>query len=326
MKINDTLRAMLDSVGLGMPDLSLPDMSGLSTQQIAQRLRGSFFRASRAIESDAPELADVSSLIVDGGDGPLPARIYTPLGAGIGATPGIVYFHGGGFVIGDLDSHDMIARRLAHAARARVISVDYRLAPEHKFPAAHNDAEASWRWIVERAEELHLDPERLAVSGDSAGGNLAASLSQDMLRKGGPLPAFQLLLYPLVQFMDIRSKKMPLQESGFFISPALFDYFRNAYLSDTEERSHLRMSPLFAPDEDFAGLPPAHTIVCGWDPLGDEGRAYTDKLTAHGVPATLEEYPNQVHGFLNLTAVSKTAREAIQTAGEIVGKALGSLD
>ena len=326
MKINDTLRAMLDSVGLGMPDLTLPDMSGLSTQQIAQRLRSSFMRTSRAIESDAPELADVSALIVDGGDGQLPARMYTPLGAGIGAGPGIVYYHGGGFVIGDLDSHDMIARRLAHSARARVIAVDYRLAPEHKFPAAHDDADASWRWIVERADELKIDPDRLAISGDSAGGNLAASLSQEMLRCDGPLPAFQLLLYPLVQFMDIRSKKMSLQESGFFISPALFDYFRNAYLGSTEDRSHLRMSPLFAPDEDFAGLPPAHTIVCGWDPLGDEGRAYTQKLAAHGVPATLTEYPNQVHGFLNLTAVSKQAREAIQSAGEIVGKALGSVD
>ena len=326
MKINDTLRAMLDSVGLGLPDLTLPDMSGLSTQQIAQRLRASFFRASRAIESDAPELADVSALIVDGGDGPLPARLYTPLGAGLGAGPALVYFHGGGFVVGDLDSHDMIARRLAHAARARVIAIDYRLAPEHKFPAAHNDADTAWRWIVERADELNIDPDRLAVAGDSAGGNLAASLSQEMLRTGGPLPAFQLLLYPLVQFMDIRTKKMPLQESGFFISPKLFDYFRNAYLGSTEERSHIRMSPLFAPDENFAGLPPAHIIVCGWDPLGDEGRAYAAKLSAHGVPATLSEYPNQVHGFLNLTAVSKTARDALQEMGEIVGKALGSVD
>jgi acetyl esterase len=326
MKINDTLRAMLDSVGLGLPDLSLPDMSGLSTQQIAQRLRASFFRASRAIESDAPELADVSALIVDGGAGPRPARFYTPLGAGLGAGPAMVYFHGGGFVVGDLDSHDMIARRLAHASRARVISVDYRLAPEHKFPAAHEDADTAWRWIIDRADELNIDPDRLAVAGDSAGGNLAASLSQEMLRTGGPLPAFQLLLYPLVQFMDIRTKKMPLQESGFFISPALFDYFRKAYLGSTEDRSHLRMSPLFAPDDDFAGLPPAHIITCGWDPLGDEGRAYADKLAAHGVPVTIEDYPNMVHGFLNVTAVSKQAREALQTAGEIVGRALGAID
>lgn len=326
MKINDTLRAMLDSVGLGMPDLSLPDMSGLSSQQIAQRLRSSFHRASRAIESDVPELADISSLIVDGGDGPLPARLYTPLGAGIGNGPGIVYFHGGGFVIGDLDSHDMIARRMAHAARARVISVDYRLAPEHKFPAAHDDADTAWRWIIDRAAELNLDPDRIAVAGDSAGGNLSAALCQEMLRTDGPMPAFQLLLYPLVQFMDIRTKKMPLQESGFFLSPALFDYFRDAYLAKADDSSNVRMSPLFAPDEDFAGLPPAHIIVCGWDPLGDEGRAYADKLAAHGVPATLTEFPNQVHGFLNLTAVSKPAREAIQTFGEIVGKALGSRD
>ena len=326
MKVNDTLRAMLDSVGLGLPDLSLPDMSGLSTQQIAQRLRASFFRASRAIETNAPELADVSPLIVDGADGPLPARLYTPLGAGLGPGAAMVYFHGGGFVVGDLDSHDMIARRLAHASRARILSIDYRLAPEHKFPAAHEDALAAWRWIIDRAPELNIDPDRLATAGDSAGGNLAASLCQDMLRTDGPLPAFQLLLYPLVQFMDIRTKKMPLQESGFFLSPALFDYFRDAYLGSIEERSHVRMSPLFAPDEDFAGLPPAHIITCGWDPLGDEGRAYADKLSAHGVPTTIKDYPNMVHGFLNLTAVSKQARDALQTTGEIVGRALGSLD
>ena len=223
MDMQKTLRAWMDSIGIGPVAFNPPDFSGLSSKQIAIRLRSSFFKASRAVEPDVPQLADISAHIIEGADGPLPARLYTPLAAGVGAGPGMIYFHGGGFVMGDLDSHDIIARRLAHSSRCRVLSVDYRLAPEHKFPAAHDDAEAAWHWTVARADMLGMDPDRIAVSGDSAGGNLAAFLCQEMNRTSGPMPAFQLLLYPLVQFVDIRAKKMKFQESGFFISPNLFD-------------------------------------------------------------------------------------------------------
>jgi len=315
---------MLDSVGMGLPDLTMPDFSGLSTAQTAQRLRKSFFRASRAVERDVPDLADVSAMTVDGAEGALPARLYTPLGAGIGPGPGILFYHGGGFVLGDLESHDMICRRLADASRCRVLSVDYRLAPENKFPAAHKDAEASWQWAVERADVLKMDPERMAVAGDSAGGNLAAFVCQEMARTEGPLPAFQLLLYPLMQFVDIRTKKMTFQEGGFFISPNMFDYFRNAYLEREVDRTDKRVSPLFAPDDDFAGLPPAYIMLCGWDPLRDEGKVYARKLEAHGVPVTISEHLSMVHGFLNLTSVSKVARDAIRESGEFVGRTLGA--
>lgn len=326
MDINKTLRAFMDSVGLGQMEFTTPDFSGLSSKQIATQLRNSFFRASRAVEPDVPELANISAHIVDGGDGPLPARLYTPLAAGTGAGPGIIFFHGGGFVLGDLDSHDMIARRLAASSRCRVLSVDYRLAPEHKFPAAHRDAEAAWKWIIKEADAIGMDPDRIAVSGDSAGGNLAAFLAQEMKRTNGPRPAFQLLLYPLVQFLDIRTKKMSFQQSGFFISPALFDYFRDAYIEYEADRADIRVSPLFAPEDDFSGLPPAHFVLCGWDPLADEGRAYADKLSAHGVHVTMKEHANMVHGFMNLTGISKPAREAIHEAGKLVGKALGALE
>ena len=326
MDMQKTLRAWMDSIGIGPVAFNPPDFSGLSSKQIATRLRSSFFKASRAVEPDVPQLADISAHIIEGADGPLPARLYTPLAAGVGAGPGMIYFHGGGFVMGDLDSHDIIARRLAHSSRCRVLSVDYRLAPEHKFPAAHDDAEAAWRWTVARADMLGMDPDRIAVSGDSAGGNLAAFLCQEMNRAGGPMPAFQLLLYPLVQFVDIRAKKMKFQESGFFISPNLFDYFRDAYVRKESERTDPRVSPLFADETDFAGLPPAHIITCGWDPLKDEGQTYGDKLAAHGVPVTMREHDNMVHGFMNLTGVLKHAREAIHEVGEIVGKALGALD
>lgn len=326
MDINKTLRAFMDSVGIGPIAFNKPDFSALSSKQVATQLRASFLKASRAVEPNVPDLANVSVHIVDGGDGALPARLYTPLAAGTGAGPGIVYFHGGGFVMGDLDSHDMITRRLAAASRCRVLAIDYRLAPEHKFPAAHADAEAAWRWVIENAALIGMDASRIAVCGDSAGGNLAAFLAQEMRRVDGPMPAFQLLLYPLVQFVDIREKRMAFQESGFFISPNLFDYCRDAYVGEETERTDPRVSPLFAPEDDFSGLPPAHIVLCGWDPLHDEGRAYSDKLSAHGVPVTLKEYPNMVHGFMNFTGVSKPAREAIHDAGKIVGKALGALE
>ena len=317
MKIDDGMREFFDR-------MKIPDFSGLDWKQSTEKLRESFFRASRAVERDAPHMADTSLMAIDGADGPLKARMYTPLGAGIAPGPGLVFFHGGGFVLGDIDSHDMICRRLADGARCRVISVDYRLAPEHRFPAAHEDAEAAWRWIVAHAETLGLDTDRLAVGGDSAGGNLSAFIAQQMNRTGGPMPAFQLLMYPLVQFADIRSKKMKFQESGFFISPAVFEFYRDAYITDAADRMDVRVSPLFAGDEDFSGLPPAHVILCGWDPLKDEGQAYADKLAAQGVPVTVREHAGMVHGFMNLTGVSTKAREAIKAAGETVGKALGA--
>lgn len=140
------------------------------------------------------------------------------------------------------------------------------------------------------------------------------------------MPAFQLLIYPLVQFVDIRAKKMTFQEGGFFLSPNLFDYFRDSYIAKDTDRMDKRVSPLFAADDDFAGLPPAHMVLCGWDPLKDEGRAYASKLAVHGVPVTIREHPGMVHGFMNMTAVSNPARQAIQDAGIVVGKALGALD
>lgn len=304
--------------------IKLPDLNPLDLRGSADSLRRSFFRASRSIETDLPDLAEISNLIMDGADGPLKARLYIPKGAGIAPASGLVFFHGGGFVLGDLDSHDVVCRRLADGAKCRILSVDYRLAPEHKFPTAHADALAAWCWAVERSDLLGFDPDRIAVAGDSAGGNLAAYICQEANRAGLLMPAFQLLLYPLVQFADLRTKKLNFQEGGFFISPTLFDYFRDSYLSSDSERMDPRVSPLFADAEDFQGLPPAHLVLCGWDPLKHEGQAYADKLAAHGVPVTLREHPGMVHGFMNLTGLSVPAREAIFAAGRVVGEALGS--
>lgn len=318
MNFDDTLRQFMDK-------FQMPDLAALDWKGSVDRLRQQFHIASRTIERDAPDMADISHLFIPGPAGSLRARLYTPLGAGIPPGPGIVFFHGGGFVLGDLDSHDMICKRLAEGARCRVIAVDYRLAPEHKFPAAHADALAAWNWIVTHGPKCGMDPDRLAIGGDSAGGNLSAFVSQEMVRTGGKLPAFQLLLYPLVQFVDIRTKKMTFQEGGFFISANLFEYFRDAYIDEQPDRMDPRVSPLFATPDAFKGLPPAHVVLCGWDPLKDEGLAYADKMASFGVPVSVREHPGMVHGFMNLTALSDTVRNAIRDAGHVTGKALGAI-
>jgi len=318
MTLDESFRQFMDR-------FHVPDLSRLDWKNSTDKLRQQFYVASRAIERDAPEMADISLLRVAGAAGPLKARLYTPLGAGMPPGPGIVFFHGGGFMLGDLDSHDMVCKRLAEGARCRVIAIDYRLAPENTFPAAHEDALAAWNWIAGNAARLGLDPERLAVSGDSAGGNLSAYLAQEMNRTDGPRPAFQLLLYPLVQFVDIRTKKMSFQEGGFFISANLFEYFRDSYIADESQRMDVRVSPLFAGPDAFKGLPPAHFVLCGWDPLKDEGLAYADKMASFGVPVTVREHAGMVHGFMNMTALSDTVRLAIRDAGHVVGKALGAV-
>lgn len=318
MTFDDALRNFREKLhlpGMQPPDLRVP----------IERMRQQFFKMDYSGEPDAPELAEVRLLTVPGPAGPLKARLYVPLGAGVPPGPGILFFHGGGFVLGDLDSHDMICRRLAEGSRCRVLAIDYRLAPETCFPCAHEDAIASWRWISQNGHDVGIDPRRVAVAGDSAGGNLAAFVCQEMKRLGGPAPAFQLLLYPLLQFADIRSKKMPPQESGFFISVGLFEFFRGHYMPDAATHMDPRISPLFATAEELRGLPPAHVIVCGWDPLHDEGLAYAAKLRAVGVHASHREYPSMVHGFLNLTHISATARSAAREAGTITGQSLGAI-
>lgn len=305
--------------------LHLPEMQPPDLRLPIERLRQQFFRMDYSGEPDAPELAEVKLLTVPGPSGPLKARLYVPLGAGIPPGPGILFFHGGGFVLGDLESHDMICRRMAEGSRCRVLAIDYRLAPETCFPCAHDDALAAWQWISNHGEEIGIDHRRIAVAGDSAGGNLAAFICQQMNREGGPMPAFQLLLYPLLQFADIRSKKMSPQESGFFISVGLFEFFRGHYLPSPETFMDPRISPLFAPAEELRNLPPAHIIVCGWDPLHDEGLAYAAKLRAMGIQVSEKEYPSMVHGFLNLTHISATARTAAREVGKVTGEALGAI-
>ncbi|TFV60415.1 alpha/beta hydrolase [Mycobacterium sp. PS03-16] len=257
---------------------------------------------------------DVSELTVPGPAGPMAARLYRPTGADAD-TALLVFFHGGGFVIGDLDSHDDLCRLIARDGGLNVLSVDYRLAPEHKAPAAVDDAYAAFRWAVEHAVELGADPQRIAVGGDSAGGNLAALVSQRARNDGVTLPALQLLIYPAVDLCsDTRSKT--LFADGYFLTRRDMDWFMEQYLGGADvDPADPAVSPLLA--DDLSGLPPALILTGGFDPLRDEGRSYADALRAAGVEVDFREEGTLVHAFANffpLGGGSATATAAMISA------------
>jgi acetyl esterase len=249
--------------------------------------------ANDAARAGGPPI--VLAEVRDAEAGGVPARLYVPHDA---ATPGplVVYFHGGGHVLGDVDSHDAMCRWLARESRIRLLSVDYRLAPEHPFPAAVDDAVAAFRYATANAAELGADPARVAVGGDSAGGNLAAMAAQLTASDDRP-PAYQLLIYPVCDY----SRERPSYElfaTGFFLTRAEMRWYRNHYLPDGEAALDPRASPLLR--DDLSGLPPAYVATAGFDPLRDEGEDYARALRDAGVPVTLRRYAGWVHGFANV--------------------------
>jgi len=234
----------------------------------------------------------------------LPARLYVPSGAPA-AGPLLVFFHGGGFFCGDLDSHDGPCRFLAEQAGVRVLAVDYRLGPEHRFPAAHDDAVAAYAWTLEHAAELGADPERLGVGGDSAGGNLGATVAIEAARQGWPVAA-QLLVYPATQ-SDRQTRSAGLFAEGFYLTQAFMDLADRSYSPDVPADDP-RLSPMQA--ELPPGLAPALVYTAGFDPLRDEGEAYADRLRAAGAPVELTRFGDQIHGFFNIVGVGRTSRAA----------------
>jgi acetyl esterase len=268
----------------------------------------------------APEpVAAVENLVVGGPEAPIPIRVYTP--AGTPPLPLVVGFHGGGFVIGSLDSHDGVSRRLANASGCIVVSVGYRLAPEHRFPTAVEDAYHATRWVAEHAAELNGDPGRIAVCGESAGGNLAAVVALLARDRGGPGLAFQLLVYPPVDMGGDYPSRTANGE-GYLLSLEDMRWYQSNYLNDLSERADPRASPLRAPSH--AGLPPALIITAGYDPLRDEGEAYGGRLRAAGVPVRVSRYHGMVHGFFGMAGVLDGATEAMEEAGLALRQALGS--
>jgi acetyl esterase len=254
----------------------------------------------------AARVRDVTSVdrTVPGAEGPRRARIYTPASARGGAAPGLVFFHGGGFVLGSIESHDGVCRELASLAGVVIASVDYRLAPEHRFPAGIDDAVAATRWLLENAASIGVDPERLAVGGDSAGGNLSAEVALT-LRDDQRQPAFQLLVYPCTDLTRAMPSHRQFRE-GFALPEATILFFRQHYLPDVSLERDPRASPLFA--EDLSRLPPALVVTAGFDPLRDEGRAYADKMRSAGVKVEYVCSEGSQHGFFNTGMLDESAR------------------
>ncbi|MFB9726692.1 alpha/beta hydrolase [Haloechinothrix salitolerans] len=244
--------------------------------------------------------------------GELYSRLYIPNHVGENA-PLLVFYHGGGWVVGNVETHDDAVRFLAQHAGVRALSVDYRLAPEHPFPAAVEDAIDTYEYVVANAEQLGADPNRIAVGGDSAGGNLAAVVAQQAKDNGGNLPAFQLLIYPEVDFVNRRASRKFFSE-GFFLTDDDMNWFEGHYVPEGADKSDPRLSPLLA--KDLSGLPPAAVITAGFDPLRDNGEAYYDALKKASVPVTLHRHWDLIHGFINLLGISPRFREAtLEIAG-----------
>jgi len=273
-----------------------------------------------ALYPGVPEVAAVRALAADGPAGPIALRLYLGLGAPAGAPlPALVYFHGGGWTVGDLDTHDIVCRTLANRARCAVVAVDYRMGPEHKFPAAVEDCVAATRWVAAQAPTLGLDAARIAVGGDSAGGNLATVVAIT-LRDAGALPlVFQALVYPATdQRMDSASHASFAE--GYLLTRENMLWYRGNYLAPGDY-DDWRASPLRA--ADLARLPPAHIITAGYDPLRDEGRAYSDRLVAAGVPVLYECFEGMAHGFLTMGGVLAAANHALYRLAQSLAQAFG---
>ena len=269
--------------------------------------------ASRAAEYEFVELCGpeepVASVVdhsVPVKDGEIGVRVYTPEGAA--PFPCLVYFHGGGWVAGDLNTMDRPCRTFANGAGCVVVSVDYRCAPEHKFPTAADDSYAATRWVADNAAELGIDAARIALGGDSAGGNLTAVVSQMARDQGGPVIAFQLIIYPVIDFSFDTSSYRDLAE-GYGLTKPMMEWFWDQYLADPADGAHPYASPIRA--TSLSGLPPAAVFVAGFDPLRDEGLAYADALRAAGVAVETRNLDDMVHGYLQMGAVSAGARRAV---------------
>ena len=285
-----------------------------------QTARAQYLAMVNARAEEPKPMAEVKNRDIPGEQGPIPVRIYRPHEVA-GAAPSLVFYHGGGHVFGDLDSHDIVCRNLATLVPCVVISVDYRLAPEHKFPAAALDAYAAYRWIAEHAAGLEIDPGRIAIGGDSAGGNLVAvtSLMARDCDPDGPSPCFQLAVYPVTDY-GCDTESYQTYATGFGLLEAeSMRWFRNHYLRSEADREDWRAAPLKA--ESFANLPPACVILAECDVLHDEGAAYANALAGAGVPVELREFEGMIHGFFTLTPVLDGAAEAQEYAAEVLRKA-----
>jgi acetyl esterase len=293
---------------------SVPSMS----EETPEQAREGFRRLTLGSRLQVVEVGSVSELVIPGPAGDLAARVYRPEVEG--PVPTVVLFHGGGWVIGDLDTHDNMARSICRDCSAVVVSVDYRLAPENPFPAAVEDALAATEWVGERLADLG-GSEKLAVAGDSAGGNLSAVVAQQLRDAGGPAIAAQLLIYPAVDVTGEYASRLENAE-GYFLDLPTMAWFMNHYAADPAHHTDPRVSPLR--HHDLTGLPPAVVVTAEFDPLRDEGEAYAAELSAAGVPVEVRRFDGMIHGFFDMGGFSPAAQAAVDEACELFAKVLAT--
>ena len=290
----------------------LAAQEGPAVSDVSPQAAREMYAAISGMSGAPAPVENVEDRDIPGPGGEIPVRIYTP--ALSGPLPALVYFHGGGWVIGDLDTHDAICRTLANSARCVVVSVDYRLAPEHKFPAAVDDAYAATVWVADHAEEIGVDKRRVAVGGDSAGGNLAAVVALIARGKSTPRLAYQLLVYPSTDSGAFETPSHVENAEGYFLTKDLVKWFLAHYTRSEADALDPRLSPLRA--DDLVGLPPALVITAEFDPLRDEGEAYAARLRDDGVPVTVTRYDGMIHGFWQMSGLLQQSRDALQQAAE----------
>jgi len=301
--------------------LAAVNLPSLPEQTVAQ-LRAQMDMSTHFL-GELPRVAHVEDRRIPGPGGTLRIRIISPQAAGSGPLPVVVYFHGGGWVLGNIASHEGICRAVANAGGVLVVTVDYRLAPEHPFPAAAEDAYATTSWVAEHAAEFGGDPRRIAVAGDSAGGNLAAVTCLIARDRGGPSLDFQVLLYPITDY-DLNNKTYIENADGYFLTRTEMTWYWEHYVEKAEDCWHPHVSPLRA--SDLTRLPPAFVITAEFDVLRDEGEAYARQLQAAGVAAKLRRYDGMIHGFIRRYPFFDQGRVAIDEIGRELRTALSITD
>ncbi len=292
------------------------------THTLPPREARALYRERRFYTQPAPpDIGEVRDLSMPGPAGEIPLRLYRPLGSAAQARlPVLVYYHGGGWVIGDLDTHDTLCRELANGSGCAVVSVDYRMGPEHRFPAAVDDSIAALRWVHANAQRLQVDAARIAVGGDSAGGNLAAVVAIAARDANGPPLAFQLLIYPATDMRRI-APSHEANGQGYLLTRDTIAYFHDHYM-DAKDDLDWRASPLL--HENLGGLPPAFVLTAGYDPLRDEGLQYAQQLTQAGTRSTLVCFERQIHGFILMGRVLDEATTAVQLCAAQLRTALSN--
>lgn len=265
-------------------------------------------------KGDPEPVGKVEDRTIPGPEVDIPIRVYYPKDATSNNNPALVFYHGGGWVVGNIESHDNICRALTNLANCVTISVDYRLAPEHKFPAAVVDSYAAVQYVSDHAEDFRIDRSRIAIGGDSAGGNLAAVVSNLAKEKKTPAICFQLLLYPSTNLGGEPTVSMKENAEGYFLTKGTMEWFRDCYLTSEQDKQNPLLSPYL--NEELSGLPPALVITAEYDPLRDEGEAYAKKLAQAGVEVETVRYDGTVHGFISMAVVIDLGKAALVKSGD----------